>query len=223
MVFRVSGNIERFDEAVDWFSRKGVSLSESSKAISRNKAFTIAGAAQLGPLKDVYSRLLAAIEKGQSLAEFKRGAVESLKLLWGNRNGPRTETVFRNATQQAYNAGRLSQLRQVQQTRPFWQFDSVNDSRTTEVCRGMDGVTLRADDPIWQTRYPPLHHRCRSSIRSLTEKQAARRGLTEVVPDVDPSEGFGEFPDVAQFSPDLSGLPPSIKQEFERKQQRLRR
>src|SRR5690606_13728376 len=54
------------------------------------------------------------------------------------------------------------------------------------------------EDPFWDTHWPPLHHRCRSSIRNLRRTEAERRGITTTRPDAPVPEGWGLSPRVAQ-------------------------
>jgi hypothetical protein len=61
---------------------------------------------------------------------------------------------------------------------PYWQYIAVMDGRTTDTCRDMHGRVFRADDPIWNSLYPPNHWGCRARVRSLTERMVEREGLT---------------------------------------------
>ncbi|CAH8721330.1 hypothetical protein HTL2_006310 [Paenibacillus melissococcoides] len=49
----------------------------------------------------------------------------------------------------------------------------------------MHGRVFRADDPIWNTWYPPNGFRCRCTVRTLSERQVRERGLkVETTPPV---------------------------------------
>jgi SPP1 gp7 family putative phage head morphogenesis protein len=76
--------------------------------------------------------------------------------------------------------GRVSALRHV----------SVIDDRTTDICNERDGLTLSPTDPYWLANWPSLHWNCRSII----EPVFGRVPLSETLPTVPPSEGFGAAP-----------------------------
>ena len=63
----------------------------------------------------------------------------------------------------------------------------------------MDNRIYHADDPIWNSIYPPNGYNCRCIVRALTPEQAKTRGfkLTEPsplpLPDF-PDEGFDYNP-----------------------------
>ena len=106
----------------------------------------------------------------------------------------------------------------MQVLRPYYMYDALLDSRTSDVCNELNGTVLPIEDPFWSSHLPPVHHRCRSSLRNLTEKQAKRRGISEARPEVDVPEGFGEAPEIeTDFQPDLEKYPPALREQFERK------
>jgi hypothetical protein len=78
--------------------------------------------------------------------------------------------------------------------RPFLMFDAVLDSNTTEICEACDGVIKPHFDPWWLTHTPILHHRCRSTLRSLRRSEAEERGITDGDPAGDVPGGFGKAP-----------------------------
>ena len=93
-------------------------------------------------------------------------------------------------------------------------YDAVLDGRTSEICKSSDGTTLAADDPFWETYTPPLHHRCLSGIISLTEAQAAERGLTKTPPKAPAASGFGLAPDTGEWEPDLKKYLPELQAAY---------
>ena len=118
------------------------------------------------------------------------------------------ETVFRNNTSTAYHAGIQQQMKDpaVQRVIGALQFHAVGgragDGDTTPVCRQAHGTLAVAGDPIWDSRTPPLHHRCRSSLVFVTWAELKRMGrldstgnVARVVPPfkggVGPAPGFG--------------------------------
>ena len=60
---------------------------------------------------------------------------------------------------------------------PYWQYVAVNDSRTRESHRKLHGRVYAADDPVWDTLYPPLDYRCRCRVRPLSRAQGEDKVL----------------------------------------------
>ncbi len=209
MTWRVSAKPRAYQEALEWFRAKVPMTDAQYQALSasrRRKAFTVAGVAQLDLVHEVWTAIDAALEKGTTLDEFKRSIGDKLAREWGGKNGSRVETIFRTNMQSAYGAGRYAQMTDpdVLETRPYWMYDSILDGRTSGLCKNLNGTIKRHNDPWWDKRIPPLHHRCRSGIRTLTEEQAQARGITSNPPDLEPSEGFGYRPNLIEWTPKLS-------------------
>ena len=83
----------------------------------------------------------------------------------------RLETVVRTNNTQAYNQGRLVASREpsIERLLKGMQYSAILDSRTTEVCRHLDGVVFRMGDPQLDRLAPPNHFNCRSVLVPVTE------------------------------------------------------
>ena len=180
-------------------------------------------------VQDLFDSLAGAVRRGMGLDAWKRRLPALLRAAWGRGSAFRVETIFRNAVQQAFSRGRYKQMTHpaVKRFRPFWLFDGVNDSRITPICKERDGVVLEADDPWWLTNYPPLHHRCRSGVRTLRAAQARRRGITtpeqlaeiESSPQVTKHGTFGLAPSgPPAMTTDLAGIDPELADAYQSKQ-----
>lgn len=216
--------LHRFQEALDWF-RERVPMTETQFTRltdrQRERAFTVAGVTQLNLVKAVWKAVDAAIEKGETLDDFKARVGDRLQRAWGAGEAnpiARLETVFRNNVQSAYNAGRVRQLRDpdVLRTLPFWRFIAILDSRTSTTCRPLANVVLPANAPWFRTRIPPLHHRCRSTIIGISNRAAQRVGITQKAPRVRGQGGFGLMEE--DWRPDLKGAPAPLVRIYRRKQ-----
>jgi SPP1 gp7 family putative phage head morphogenesis protein len=185
-------------------------------AASRQRAFTVAGVADVELLSDVWRALDVAIAKGTSFNEFKAAIGDKLDDAWGGEEPWRLETVFRTNVQTAYNAGRYAQQTApaVLKRRPYWKFSAILDSRTSPICSPLNGTVLPASDPWWQTHQPPLHHGCRSTVIALTAAQAG--AVDDEGPEVAPADGFGEPPDLSAWQPDLTQYPAPLRAAYER-------
>ena len=82
----------------------------------------------------------------------------------------RIETIVRTNTTDAFNQGRLVEIMRpdMEDIVPFVQYSAIMDTRTTPVCRHLDGKVFRRDDPALQDLIAPNHFNCRSVIVPLT-------------------------------------------------------
>lgn len=226
MGWAVTAEPERFDEAVEWFGRRFPITEELAEALgdyAGDRAWTIAGVAQLDVVLFTFESLERAIARGTDFATWQSEVEEQLTKAWGRRDSFRLETIFRNATQQALNAGRWRQMNEpsVKALRPYVLFDGIEDDRQTPICNDCDGTIVHIDDPWLDTHSPQLHHRCRSSLRTLRESEARRRGISESPPDVAASKGFGRKPTEARFEPERAKYPAELWDEYQRKRDQI--
>jgi SPP1 gp7 family putative phage head morphogenesis protein len=198
MPWAVTADHERFDEALAWFESRVPYTRDQFDALddmARRNAFYISGGLELEAVQTVLDEIKRNVEKGEPFEAFQKSVREKLAGKLGP-DGFHLETVYRNAVQASYNTGRWYQLTDPEMTllRPYLMFDAVLDDRTTSVCRACDGVVKAHDDPWWLTHAPALHHRCRSTLRSLRPSEARRRGITASDPVVEVPDGWGAAP-----------------------------
>jgi SPP1 gp7 family putative phage head morphogenesis protein len=224
VAWSITADPVRFDEAEAWFDARfplTKDLKEQLGIYAGRRAWTIAGVAQLDIVTEVFESLQRAIVNGTPLGEWKRDIRARIGERWGKQTSSRLETIFRTNVQTAYNRGRWVQMKDpaVVRLRPYWMFDALLDTRTTPICKERNGTVLKQEDTWWQSNVPPLHHRCRSSIRSLTPEAAKRRGGNGQPPKADPPDaGFGEEPSAEEWKPDPAKYPPELFSAFQRKQ-----
>lgn len=163
-----------------------------------DRAFMVAGAAKADLLADLAGAVEAAIAGGQSIEWFRSRFDEVVaRHGWaytGERNW-RTRVIYRTNMATSYAAGRLAQLRDpdLQRLKPYWMYqhnDSVLHPRPLHV--SWDGLTLPADDPWFQTHYPPNGWGCQCYIIAVSAAEARRRGGRMVPPPddgIDPVTG----------------------------------
>jgi SPP1 gp7 family putative phage head morphogenesis protein len=218
----VTAAVTEFDEAVTWFRSKTPVTQEQLdqlEDVARARAFTLAGAMEIEAVQTVFDELDKSLAAGTPFEEFQKAVEEKLLDKMGPA-GYHLETVFINNCQQAYNSGRWVQQNDpaINALRPFRMYDSVVDDHTTPHCRAWDGVIRAWDDPCWQFHSPQCHHRCRACLRSLRPKDAARRGLTEQLPEDQASDGFGLPPDKRNdgvLRPKVDNFDPEVWKVFE--------
>lgn len=212
----------KFKEAEEWF-RSRVPLTDDEYATlegaARRRAFTVAGVAQLDLVAQVFDQIGFAIETGTDFKTFKQELTSSLQNAWGTDKkitGYKLERIYRTNIQTAYGAGRYAQLTNadVLKARPYWMFDAVMDKRTSGLCSSLNGTVLPVDDPWWNGKIPPLHHSCRSGLRSLTTKAATTKGITSSPSKLIANEGFGGKPTESEWEPDWATYPPALQDEY---------
>ncbi len=75
----------------------------------------------------------------------------------------RIETIVRTVTTQAYNMGRIVEIRQNPLVAGV-QYSAILDERTTDVCAHLDGKIFRPGDSDLDALTPPNHYNCRSLL-----------------------------------------------------------
>jgi SPP1 gp7 family putative phage head morphogenesis protein len=184
--------------AMEFLRKKGYALSWNwfdTWKDAHSKAFTVAKVAELDLLKDIRAMLDKAVADGITLAQFKKELKPRLqaKGWWGKKemvnaetgevteymagSPRRLKTIYKTNLQTAYMAGRYKGQMDAAGDLPYIQYISVMDGKTTDTCRDMHGRVFRADDPIWNSLYPPNHWGCRARTRSLTKRMVEREGL----------------------------------------------
>ena len=187
------------EEIVDYFKSKGLKTSYNWHEVyeeAHAKAFTVAKMTDMDLLKDTHDMLTKAIKEGWSAGHFQKEASELFKKKgWDglrevkNPNTGETETVelgtprrikniFQSNINSAYAAGRYKQQLEDVDIAPYFQYMCTLDERTRPEHRAMHGKVFRYDDPIWSTLYPPNGWGCRCFVRSLTENEVKKLGVT---------------------------------------------
>jgi SPP1 gp7 family putative phage head morphogenesis protein len=214
----ISAEVSKFDEALGFFRSRTVLTGAQAQEINdraKVHAFWVGGGLQLAQVQRVFDALDGAIEKGEDFESFRKRMRDTLQ------NRAHAETVFRNATQRAYNAGRWTQMNDpaVLERRPYWMYDSILDGRTTVGCLDRGGTLLPAGHEWFLRNWPPRHHKCRAGVRNLTRREGLRRGVTAVPPETDQHAGFGLAPSVDSEppKPKPSKTDPALLRELKKK------
>jgi len=224
-----------FEEAIDFFKDKLALTPKEYKALEEEvkvKAFTISGITSLEILNDILKELKKALTDGITMKEFRDSANELLTSKGYEGLTPfQADNIFRTNIQTAYNVGRYKQQTEpaVIKRRPFWRYDAINDKKTRPTHRAMDNTVRAADDPFWDTWYPPNGFRCRCSVQSLGERDLSRMGLkvqsgppppyvkvdtgSGIMPLL-PDPGFAYNPGKVVWHPDLSKFPEQLQKAY---------
>ena len=188
-----------FDEAIAYFKARfpadSAAVDDLVDAYRRNGA--VASRLMFDRLAELTrTKLLSALENGDTMADFARSIRQGEASLGIE---PAThgylETAFRTQVQTAYGAGRVRQIESpaVMAARAGVEYRAVGDSRTTNICLGLDGKQWKIDDPEWRNFAPPSHFNCRSAIVTLDDSEIDTRALERRI-DVAPAPGFEGSP-----------------------------
>lgn len=167
------------------------------------RAFTVAGAMRADLLQDLREAVAAAVQGGESYDQFRERFEEIVaRRGWTGWTGEgseagrawRTRVIYQTNLSTAHAAGRYAEMTEPETLAhlPYWQYrhNTVNNPR--EEHQVWDGLVLRADDPWWQTHYPPNGWMCRCDVRPVSERMLRRMGKSG--PDQAPPPGPGDPP-----------------------------
>lgn len=177
------------------------------------RAWSVAGVQADDMLTDIRRAMDKAIAQGTTLDEFRRDIAPLLTDLgWADRGpgyvGWRTRVIYETNMRTAYAAGRYAEMTDpdVLEARPFWRYRHSGKRDARPQHKAWDGLVLRADDPFWQSHYPPNGWGCGCYVQSLGPRDLARAGKT--APDEAPPAGARPYRD--PNSGEISALPAGI-------------
>jgi SPP1 gp7 family putative phage head morphogenesis protein len=202
------------EKVVEYMKSKGYAISWNWQEVreeTHTKAFTVAKATTLDILQDIRKEVQNAIDNGITLQEFKKNLEPTLrkKGWWGKAidgetgktvqlgSPRRLKTIYETNLRTSYMTGKYKSLTDQKKFRPYWMYDAVDDSKTRPAHAALDGKVYSADDPVWNTIYPPNGWGCRCSVRALSEAKLKALGktvessdgkLVEVEKEISPGE-----------------------------------
>jgi len=181
------------EKAIEYFKSKDLKISWNWQDIwqeANTKAFTVAKVTKLEILQDIKQMCDKALEEGITFEQFKKELAPKLKEKgwWGKTetedgetvqmgSNKRLELIYRTNTQTAYMAGRWSEIQDEIKFRPYLQYVAIMDFRTRPAHGVLNKKIFKADDPFWNTHFPPNGFRCRCDVRSLDAQEIKKRGL----------------------------------------------
>ena len=177
------------EKAIKFFESKGYVIGFNWHNVwqeSHVKAFTVAGILKQDILTDIHQSLLEAQKAGISQKQWEKGISQTLydkgwlgksAVLIGDENGElqgkrltphRLRTIYQTNLRMAERSGEYQQLQEIKHLRPFWQYVSQHDARPSHLA--MNGRVYPADDPFWDSFYPPNGWNCRCKVLSLKQR-----------------------------------------------------
>lgn len=146
-------------------------------------AFMVAGAKKADLLSALAASIDKAISEGKSINEFRKDFRHAVEVTgWKGWTGEgsaageawRTRVIYQTNMRTSYAAGRHAQLQEG--GFEYWVYhhsDAVRNPRMHHVA--FDGLVLRADDPLWDTIYPPNGWGCQCYVSGARSERAAIR------------------------------------------------
>jgi len=162
-----------FAEAIEYFKNK---LNKPSNywydflRDQHSRAFVVAGATHSDLLSDLRSAVEMGLTEGTTLTDFRKDFDRIVaKYGWDYKGtrGFRTDVIFNTNISTAYSAGQYKQSMAVIDKFPIWRYKTAGDTRVRPLHASWNGVTLRHDDPFWNTHYPPNGWGCRCYVTSF--------------------------------------------------------
>lgn len=173
-----------FDEAMGFLRQKTAIPTESWRDVwnaAHSKMFMVAGANSRAIVDDFQASIAKALEQGTTLADFRKDFDQIVKRHGWSYNGERgwrTQTIFETNLRTAYAAGRYAQLSEPDTlaTFPYWQYNHSGAVHPRVDHLSWNGLCLAADDPFWDTNYPPNGFRCGCFVTPVSRPGLRRLG-----------------------------------------------
>ncbi len=174
----------KFEEAIDFFRKKLKIPTERWDDMlgqTHAKAFTVAGATKADLLSDFHGSIKSAIENGESIGQFRKRfdkIVQDHGWTYNGKRGWRTRVIYDTNLRTAHMAGRWQQIQRTKKNRPYLQYLTAGDLRVRPQHRAWNRMVLMIDDEWWISHYPPNGWGCRCTVRTLSQRQLEREGVT---------------------------------------------
>ena len=152
-----------FDEAIGYFRQKVNLPTRTWRDLwegMHSRAFVVAGAMKSELLSDLYDAVNKGISEGTTLKDFREGFDEVVQRHgWKYRGGKawRTAVIFNTNLSVAYHSGHYKQMTDpdVLRARPLWRYVASSSADPRPEHMRWYNTVLPADDPWWETHYPP--------------------------------------------------------------------
>lgn len=103
------------------------------------------------------------VAESQTFSEYKKKAID----VYDTYNKVWAEAEYNTAKGQAQNAILWSEFEKDKKNFPYLKYSAVIDKNTSDICRPLNGVIRKVDDPLW-SKYSPLNHfNCRCTLEKL--------------------------------------------------------
>lgn len=145
------------------------------------KGFMVAGAAHEGLLRDLRQGVDKAIADGMTMAQWRAEFPQIADRYGWKYNGSpgwRADIIYDTNMSTALAAGRYRRMvtPEALELYPYWRYTHHSCQHPRVQHEAWDGLVLRADDPWWQTHFPPNGWRCHCTVEVVSEAKRKRMG-----------------------------------------------
>jgi uncharacterized protein with gpF-like domain len=155
-----------------------------------SQAFTVAKTAGFDVLGDIGTALDQALANGETLQQFTDNLTPLLmdKGWWGRTSlidpltgqpidaqlgsARRLETIYDTNMRVSYSAGQWASIQRNKADLPYLMYNHNPSAHPRIEHELWDGTVLPADDPWWDTHYPPNGWYCHCTVIALSQRQA---------------------------------------------------
>lgn len=170
----------KFDEAIKSFLDKTPILYDEIEEITqkvRSNFVWLKKSTDLEATTRLFDNMKKSLEEGTTFKQWLKNCEETINKLGLGEQGYYLENVYRTNMMTEYSIGNYKQQMECIEDYPYWEYRAIEDNRTSSICKKLDGVVKRFDDPFWGTYYPPNHYQCRSSVISRSGEELKKFNL----------------------------------------------
>lgn len=176
-----------FDEAIAFFRAKLNMPTATWKDLWKEmhaRAFSVAGAMKEDLLKDLREAIDRGISEGTTLTEFRESfdtIIQKYGWKYKGAKGWRTAVMFNTNVSVAYTVGHYTQMMDpaVLKIRPYLRYVRSYSAHPRPEHLKWVNTVLPADDPWWNTHYPPNGWGCKCTVVSMSGRELERLRKTE--------------------------------------------
>ena len=125
----------------------------------------------------LFDSMKKSLENGTTFKQWVKDCEEAINKAGLGKQGYYLENVYRTNMMTQYSIGNFKQQMEVVEDYPYWEYSAIEDNRTSNICRQLDGVVKKYDDLFWSTYYPPNHFHCRSTVISRNKEELKKYNL----------------------------------------------
>lgn len=125
----------------------------------------------------LFDSMKKSLENGTTFKQWVKDCEEAINKAGLGKQGYYLENVYRTNMMTQYSIGNFKQQMEVVEDYPYWEYSAIEDNRTSNICRQLDGVVKRYDDSFWSAYYPPNHFHCRSTVISRNKEELKKYNL----------------------------------------------
>lgn len=178
----------KFDEAIKSFLDKTPILYDEIEEITqevRSNFVWLKKSTDLEATTRLFDNMKKSLEEGTTFKQWLKDCEETINKLGLGEQGYYLENVYRTNMMTEYSIGNYKQQMECIEDYPYWEYRAIEDNRTSSICKKLDGVVKRFDDPFWGTYYPPNHYQCRSSVISRSGEELKKFNLKVSKKEID--------------------------------------